>query len=642
MNKTYALAAIVGCLLFFSQNSEAQTIADSLWMDEIRVQATRVAVKDALQAVNIQRIDSLQLQRLSATNLAGVLQWLTPVYVRDSGPGGLATFSSRGFSASQTQVIWNGFALNHPMLGVTDLTLIPSIAVQTVAISAGAANASFGDKGGGTIAIETKENKPGVAVQYSAGSFNTQEYSVQASTKIKDWGVGIIAGFKNAANNFTYSKKEFSNEAGGFVTVEKKRQNNDSESATMLLNVEKQGVDQSISSKLWVLDSRNQIPGGISSQSTDAYQTDGFVRWITRWNRNLGKHRLKVSAYVANQQLDYIDESSAINSLSNTSFQAIDVSLSSSLRSNLHTVGAFQVSRSAVESSEYPSEVNRNQVSLNLQSVWMPVKKLFIYPGIRYDIYSDFGGAYSASLGSNLELLSDQLYLKTAINRTFTTPTFNDLYWPALGNPDLDPETMVKAESSLEYKFQENSASLTTEFTVYQAWVENGIRWLPNGEGQSAPQNIESLDLRGIEFRLDSKIKIGSIDFKIGGSINQAIARISESRFENDISVGKQIIYTPEWQYKANTSLQFGSLISSFFYAFIDHRFTTSDHSSPFDPLPAYNTLDWVNSWSFESGIGTHSMQFAIRNAFNERYSVIRDYPMPGTHFKLTLVTNFK
>lgn len=146
MKSTYARVIIACGLLLSVQKTIAQTATDSLWMDEIRVQATRVDVEDSYQAVAVQRIDSLQIQRISTTNLSGLLQALTPIYVRDAGPGGLSTFSSRGFSASQTQVIWNGFPLNHPMLGVTDLSLIPTIAIQSVAVSAGASNASFGKR----------------------------------------------------------------------------------------------------------------------------------------------------------------------------------------------------------------------------------------------------------------------------------------------------------------------------------------------------------------------------------------------------------------------------------------------------------------------------------------------------------------
>ncbi len=643
MKSIYARALLACGLLLSVQKTFAQTVADTLWMDEIRVQATRVDVQDAYQSFTVQRIDSLQIQRISTTNLSGLLQALTPIYIRDAGPGGLATFSSRGFSASQTQVIWNGFPLNHPMLGVTDLSLIPSIAVQSVAVSAGASNASFGEKGGGTVAIETTHAQDEVGIQYSVGSYGTNAYSVQVGQQIKDWNVQVLAGFRNADNDFEYQTRVFSNEAGGFVDVEKKRENNRTESATVLIDLEtKKDQYNVLSTKLWILDSINKIPGGISSQNNTALQEDSFIRWVTTWKRQLNKHRFNISTYVSTQQLDYVDESSEIKSLSTTGLSAVDLSISSSIHPRLQAVGAVQLSRAEVQSSEYPADVARNQFSLNFQSVWMPLNNLFVYPGVRFDSYSDFGNAYTAQAGINYSLFDEHLFLKSSVSRNFTTPTFNDLYWPALGDPNLQPETMLKAESSVEYRIVKEQITSSAEFTVYTADVSNGIRWLPQPNGQSAPQNIESLDIRGVEFILNSSIDINAFHISLGGSINHALASINKARFENDRAVDKQLIYTPEWQYKGNATIQFKSFSTTVLYAYIDERFTTNDHSSPFDPLPAYNTLDLVNSWTINTGIGSHTIKLDFRNLLDERYSIIRDYPMPGTHFNLTLTTNFK
>jgi iron complex outermembrane receptor protein len=642
MKSTYARVIIACGLLLSVQKTIAQTIADSLWMDEIRVQATRVDVQDSYQAVAVQRIDSLQIQRISTTNLSGLLQALTPINVRDAGPGGLATFSLRGFSASQTQVIWNGFPLNHPMLGVTDLSLIPTIAIQSVAVSAGASNASFGEKGGGTVAIKTAQPTKGVGVQYSTGSYGTNAYSVQAGQQIKDWNVQVLAGFRNADNDFEYLTRAFSNEAGGFVDVEKKREHNRTESATVIIGLERESDHDVFSTKLWMLDSINQIPGGISSQGNSAQQDDRFVRWVSTWKRQFEKHRLRISSYVSTQDLDYVDDAAQINSLSTTDLFSLDASLSSSFHPKLQTIGAIQLSRAVVRSSEYPADVARNQFSLNLQSVWMPVKHLFIYPGVRLDSYSDFGNAYTAQLGANYSLIKDQLFLKSTVSRNFTTPTFNDLYWPALGDPNLQPETMIKAESSIEFRLNRQQVTSSTELTVYTADVSNGIRWLPQSNGQSAPQNIESLAIRGVELTVSSQIDLNPVDILLGGSLNQALASINQARFENDRAADKQLIYTPEWQYKGHATIQVKSFSAMVLYAYIDERFTTSDHSSPFDPLPAYNTLDVTGSLSVETSLGKHQILLGIRNLLDERYSVIRDYPMPGTHFNLTFTTNFK
>jgi outer membrane cobalamin receptor len=48
-----------------------------------------------------------------------------------------------------------------------------------------------------------------------------------------------------------------------------------------------------------------------------------------------------------------------------------------------------------------------------------------------------------------------------------------------------------------------------------------------------------------------------------------------------------------------------------------------------------------VASIKFMHKLAEHSLQITIRNVFDEEYSVIRDYPLPGRHLKISIITNF-
>ena len=95
--------------------------------------------------------------------------------------------------------------------------------------------------------------------------------------------MNILAGFQSSDNDFKYSTREFSNNAGGFISVRKKRLYNENESASVLVNIRSDIKRHEFQTKLWILDSENQIPGGISSVNDAAFQNDGFVRWLTNW-----------------------------------------------------------------------------------------------------------------------------------------------------------------------------------------------------------------------------------------------------------------------------------------------------------------------------------------------------------------------
>ena len=639
--KHYLLPAILGLFLILPIWVDAQVVSDSLWLDEVRVKATRIDIQDTYQAVSSFRVDSSRLSILESTSISDVLQFFTPLFIRNNGPGGLSTINSRGFSASQTQVVWNGFPLNHSMLGVTDLSIIPISTISELVTSSGTGNTAFGDRGGGTVAIQTKDISDQLNVTYQFGSFGEKKYSVEAGTTLSKVSLAILMGFQSADNNFKYNTREFSNEAGGFIDVKKKRIHNGNESATVLITAGSEIKQHEIETKLWILDSENQIPGGISSQNNNAFQNDGFVRWLTQWEYLSDKNIYKGSIYVASQELDYIDENAAINSISDIKTYAFDFSIKRSLLSQIQLVSAVRAVRNSVKTSEYPADVSRDDLSFSMNLVWIPLDFLYVYPSASGNYNSDYGFNYTSELGVNTELVDQQIFLKVNAARSFISPTFNDLYWPGLGDPDLKTEEVLKIESSLLHQIRRPNLLVNSRILAYSSAVENGIRWLPNNNGQSSPQNIESLSLNGIEISNQTNWKSKDWGISAGLIFSQTLASISEERFENDASVDKQLIYTPEWQYKANLALSYRNISTAVFYAYVDERYSSSDHSSPFDPLSSYKTWDWITNLNFRHRIASHSIQLIIRNAFDEEYAIIKDYPLPGRHFKILIKTNF-
>ena len=81
----------------------------------------------------------------------------------------------------------------------------------------------------------------------------------------------------------------------------------------------------------------------------------------------------------------------------------------------------------------------------------------------------------------------------------FKAPTFNDLYYPFGGNPELKPETSETTEVLLKQSFELGQFGIS----LYQTEVENLIAWAPQDNGIWAPQNINAADIQGAEFELN-------------------------------------------------------------------------------------------------------------------------------------------
>jgi iron complex outermembrane receptor protein len=113
--------------------------------------------------------------------------------------------------------------------------------------------------------------------------------------------------------------------------------------------------------------------------------------------------------------------------------------------------------------------------------------------GGRYDHYSDFGGEFSPRAGLSWEFV-DNYYLKLLYGRAFRAPTFNELYNPWMGNPDLEPETMDTYELSLGGKLL---SSLSGQVTLFYSKAKDLILvgdppiWYQTNRGTARSKGVE-------------------------------------------------------------------------------------------------------------------------------------------------------
>ena len=113
----------------------------------------------------------------------------------------------------------------------------------------------------------------------------------------------------------------------------------------------------------------------------------------------------------------------------------------------------------------------------------------------RNDHYSDFGnqGSFFAGYGYNV---TDALKLIANVSNAFRAPTFNELYFPGFGNPNLNPERAKSAEVGVQYNTPQTGLLRVTTFeTRYDDLIVNVTQ--PNG--LLAPTNVNKAKVQGIE-----------------------------------------------------------------------------------------------------------------------------------------------
>jgi vitamin B12 transporter len=95
------------------------------------------------------------------------------------------------------------------------------------------------------------------------------------------------------------------------------------------------------------------------------------------------------------------------------------------------------------------------------------------------------------------ENVSDNIRLNFSYGEGFKAPTFNDLYWPGLSNPNLLPEQSKNIELGLKADLDGAFVSLG----LFNSQLENLILW----EG-SAPNNVSKSEITGLELSLEAEL----------------------------------------------------------------------------------------------------------------------------------------
>ncbi len=114
---------------------------------------------------------------------------------------------------------------------------------------------------------------------------------------------------------------------------------------------------------------------------------------------------------------------------------------------------------------------------------------------VRHDRNNSYGSNSNYSLQQSFDL-TEKYRIVAGYGTAFKAPTFNDLYWPDSGNPDLEPEK----SRSLELSFRANSDDQFWQVSLYQAKLKNLIAWAPNSDGDWKPANVDKATLEGVEF----------------------------------------------------------------------------------------------------------------------------------------------
>jgi len=629
--------------VFFSLLLSAQDafLDDTVKINEVII--TSHKVNRFPSGYKIIRFDTALLNENSHESLSSVLARNTGISVKSYGLSGLSTPSFRGTGASHTLIQWNNIAINNPMLGQSDISLIPAGLFDEVEILSGGASMITGNGGiGGTINVM---NKPSwsegtfIVLNPVAGSFGRYTGLAKVKTGNSHFQSVTRAYLQYGKNDFTYINRALSS-----TPVKERMTNSESLGRGLVQELYFRRNRNSLSARMWYQNSDRNLPASILTGTASANETqfDESLRTVLNYEGNKGWSEYFLTASYNLANLNYTNKLASIYSDNKSGSLVFKAGFQHRLNNLIQARTIFEDENSWVSSVNYSDDLmSRNLFSLTMIAETRSLGRIdgsLVLKGMMDQkklLVPDFSGGLQYRLSE-----SQNYYIKGSYSRSTKVPTMNDLYWIPGGNSDLKNEISNSTELTLDM-VQKISGSVSLKFnaTLFSNLISNLIQWVPGPFTYWTAENAGKVSTMGAESAFSAEYSSGGLFAKIDFNYSLTKASKTASLSSGDDLIGKQLIYIPV--HSANSSLhvrynKFYSVLSS---VYTGKRYTVADNSSY---LPDYLINSITVGYEVVKNQNKYNIGFLADNFLNTAYESVAWYPQPGRSFALKINIQFK
>lgn len=560
------------------------------------------------------------LQKQPAQQLANLLDYSTGFFIKQYGFANLATMSNRGGTASQTQIIWEGISVQNPMLGQTDLNLLPlsmmdEVGIQTQSNSSFTGNASLG----GTVYFQTQRAAlQGVRGQsmLSVGSFGQLRQLLRLDVGGKQWLWRGRVLHQQANNDYPYLDIN----AFGYPKPIRRLSNSRLQQWSALqeyyLTVSPR---LELTVKSWYQRSFRQLPPTLLQTQSDDQQHDESWRTIAQGRV---RHTHSVTTFKQSfiwERLDYT--SSSI--LSKSQFITTQTEVS-----HKHIINARHV-------LEFGSQYNYLQARSNGYSFSPSQHRLAAFAHYQLTnitetrrLTAHARGEYASprytlasAAVSMIQTFAQWHTVFINLAQNYRLPTFNDWYWAVGGNPNLRTEYSQQTEAGYTLRYQTNQQAAFIQLQTYSSWVQNLINWQPDPQtGLWSVFNVGKVWSRGIQAEARYRTQWTK------HFASELATQYAYTRTSDQLRPLQQLLYTPLHKANAQLTIQYRQLSASYQHQYTAVRYLENSNQNA---LPAYQVANASASYrmrlpSLQCQLGIH-----LYNLWNVDYQIMANRPMP-------------
>jgi vitamin B12 transporter len=606
--------------------------------DQIIVSATRIDTPIEQIGSSVSVITAEEIERQHAKDAQSAIK-LTPgvQMTQRGGPGTASSVFIRGANANQSLVLINGIRVNSNTTGASNLSTIPTDAIERIEVLRGPQSALYGaDAIGGVINIVTKKGEN----QKTGGSV-----LVEMGTKGYVNTVGQLSGgnetvdFSASASFLGLNEYDIASDYGG-------TEDDPYERRSLFTDL---GLNFASDGRADLVLMYNELDTSLDEKKSDVQNKSVETEF---WLASLDVHKPIMDIYEQNITFGYNEEQNTGLDSGTQSYYFETRNYDFNAQADLFVLEndtiniGYDFRYSEAENDGSYTTKDRTQNSVYLNNQWNLDEKLFITLGGRYDDYSDVDskGTWQSTASW---FISEHSRLHGSIGTGYKAPTFNDLYWPfssfswvsggttniseSVGNPNLKPEESFSFDIGLEQSFF--NKTVIADVTYFQNEIDDMIEWADVSTSTSTnplfsfytPSNVNKAEIKGLET---------SLTFNPADSFSTRLYYTYTDA--KDADTGKWLArrarhnagISANWNYSKKGSI-FGDL------TYTGKRY---DNATNTDELEAYELINIGTRYAITDSL---SIVANINNLLDKYYETARGYGTVGRVFSAGVSATF-
>lgn len=579
-------------------------------MPEQVVTATRLPSRAEASIVDVEVIDRADIERTGARSLGPLIETRPGVqFSRNGGAGQPSSLFIRGLEARHTLVLIDGVPIGSATVGSPSFENLPLESIERIEIARGPLSALYGSAAvGGVVQLFTRRaRQPGWApsASVSLGSRGYRQFA--GSVAFKGESIDGIASLQRTdVNGFsaTNPNAEFGNfnpDNDGFGQS----------GGTLALGVQA-NPDWRFDGLLLESAGKVQYDDGPGVDS-DAKLRTSIQSLQARGRINAGWNtRVAVSRSL--DRYDTLSSASPFATLGAIETDQRQLTWENGVTTPLGTVLALveRIDQSVSRPDQPFSVSDRSIDALGLGLEGQHAAHAW-QGSVRHDRNSQFGGQTTGALGYSYAFLP-LWRVGASYGTTFVAPSFNQLYYPGFGSPDLQPEEGRHRELFVRYGDARSS--------FRAAWFDSHIRgYIPSGP---LPSNIPRSRIDGFSLAYDAGV---------GPWIYNASYERIDPRNDSagTANAGKQLPRRAKDALRASIDRRFGDWTAGGALRAFSSRY---DDAANVTELGGYGVLDLRAEYALSRD---WRLALHAENIADKRYETAYGYNQAGRGFFLTL-----